>query len=220
MIQKKPKYFKLFLLILLISSILRFWRIDALTTFSGDQGYDFLAVANMMKTHKITFLGPKIGPYNNIGNLYLGPAYYYLLSPALFLSGFDPLGPAVETAIMAVLTVYLIYLIGKNFLNDESGLVASALYGFNPYLISQSRAPSNPHMIPFFCALFIYSILKTVNSKFYLWPVLCGICLGVMFQLHYLAAVLIVVSVLYLLKKKQMTSLIVVLAAFVLTISP
>ncbi len=41
-----------------------------------------------------------------------------------------------------------------------------------------------------------------------------------MFQLHYLAAVLIVVSVLYLLKKKQMTSLIVVLAAFVLTISP
>jgi 4-amino-4-deoxy-L-arabinose transferase-like glycosyltransferase len=98
------------IVIILIAAILRFWRLEALTTFGGDQGYDFLIVKKILEGD-LTLLGPKIGPYNQLGNLYLGPAYYYLLAPALFLFHLDPIGAAFLTVILSLCTIFLIYLI-------------------------------------------------------------------------------------------------------------
>ena len=73
----------LFILILLAAGLLRFWRLETLTTFSGDQGYDFLIVKRMLLDSKFTLLGPKIGPYNEIGNLYLKGILYQNASSIL-----------------------------------------------------------------------------------------------------------------------------------------
>lgn len=222
MIYQKSAYFKIFLLILAAASILRFWRLDVLTTVSGDQGFDFLAVRTMVIEKNITLLGPKIGPYNEIGNLYLGPFYYYLLTPALLLWGFDPIGAAVLTVVLALFTIVLIYMIGREYFSSEAGLVASAIYALNPLLINQSRAPSNPHLIPFFSALFIYASLKLIltRSSSSVWAIVSGLALGLAFQLHYLALALAPVLVLVLLFSRQVKKLLAFAGAFVLAISP
>lgn len=209
------------ILIFSVGAILRFWNLEKLTTFSGDQGYDFLIIFRMLTNHDLTLLGPKIGPYNEIGNLYLGPIYYYLLAPALLLFNFDPIGAAILTVIFAILTVFLIYKFCLDFLTKEVGIVASALYAFNTFLIDQSRAPSNPHFLPFFSIGFLYSLKKTLqsNSKKVVWSVISGICLGTMFQLHYLSTVMSLFSALLLFKNRFRQFFVVVLS-FLFAISP
>jgi 4-amino-4-deoxy-L-arabinose transferase-like glycosyltransferase len=208
-------------LIVLAGGILRFWRLEEMTTFSGDQGYDFLIVKRMLVEKDFTLLGPKIGPYNEIGNLYLGPAYYYLLAPALLLFGLDPLGPAALTAALAILTIIIVYKITLKYLSYKTAILASFLYALNAFLITQSRASSNPHMIPFFSAAFIYALLETLYSKSskLIWPFISGITLGIMFQLHYLSVSLAPLLSLLIFKKKYKQLLFSVIS-FLFAVSP
>lgn len=210
------------IVILLFAATLRFFRIEALTTFGGDQGYDFLIVKRIIVDHHFTLLGPKIGPYNAIGNLYLGPAYYYLLAIPLVIFSLDPIGPAIFTATLAVLTVFVIYLICLKFLSKNIALLASALYAFNGFLIDQSRAASNPHFIPFFSAMTIFSAMQIFqkNSKLIIWPVVIGASLGIMFQLHYLSGFFLPLIALIMVFKKQLKVLILTIASFLVFMSP
>lgn len=210
------------IIILLFATILRFFRIEALTTFGGDQGYDFLIVKRIIVDHHFTLLGPKIGPYNSIGNLYLGPAYYYLLVIPLIIFSLDPIGPAVFTAILAIFTIFIIYLICLKFLSKNIALLASAFYAFNAFLIDQSRAASNPHFIPFFSALTIFSAMQIIQkkSKLIIWPVVIGASSGIMFQLHYLSGFFLLLIVFLMVFKKEFKILILTIASFLILISP
>ncbi len=220
---KKITSFTLIIFLIIFgAALLRFWRLESLTTFMGDQGYDFIIVKRMVAGEKFTMLGPKIGPYNQQGNLYLGPAYYYLLTPALLLSNLDPIGPAILTVILAILTVAIIYIIGTEFFSKPIAALASAIYAFNPFLISQSRASSNPHLIPFFSAAFIYATLKMTvgKSKKLVWQAVVGISLGIMFQLHYLASALFIPTLIMLAYFKKFKEMLFIAFFFVLAISP
>lgn len=209
-------------LILILAAVLRFWRLEELTTFGGDQGYDFLIVKRMIVDGDFTLLGPKIGPYNEIGNLYLGPAYYYLLAPFLLLFSFDPIGPAVLTVVLSLATILLIYLIGIKFFTKPIAFLTASFYSFNAFLTDQSRAPSNPHLIPFFAALATYCILEIVikKSKSIAWPLICGFSLGIMFQLHYLTVSFAVSVVLIFLTARNLKDILLVSMAFIAAISP
>lgn len=193
----KPNKFSacLIILIILTGLFLRLHNISFTTTFGGDQGYDLAAVRKIVVQKDITLLGPKIGPYNSYGNLYLGPAYYYLLLPGLVAANFDPVGPAIFTALLAVVTIFLIYKICELYLNRVIGLLAALLYATNPFLIHQSQASSNPHLTPFFAALTLLSILKMRTSKYLIWPIVAGLSSGIAFQLHYLGISLLLISI-------------------------
>lgn len=213
---------RLILIIIIIAAILRFWNLERLTTFGGDQGYDYLKVRLMFTDAKPTLLGPKIGPYNQIGNLYLGPAYYYILAPSLYLANFDPIGPAALTVFFSLGTIFLIYIVANKFVSYPVALMSSATYALSSFLIAQSRAPSNPHLIPLFAAVLLFSLMmileKKSNSTF--WSFISGISLGVMFQLHYLATALIFSSVLFLIINKRLKEFVIVIVSFIVAISP
>lgn len=212
---------KLIILILALSLLLRLFNIEALTTFSGDQGYDFLQIKSILDGN-ISLLGPKIGPYSELGNLYLGPAYYYILAPSLYLFRFDPLGPAVATAILSTLTVALIYLFCIRFFSKNTAIFSSLLYAINPFIITQSRAASNPHLIPTFAILAIFLILLVGlgNTKNKFQVASSGVNIGIIFQLHYIGAILLPIFFLYLLFQKKIKESLFFLLGFLLAISP
>lgn len=201
----KPKLLNIFLIsaILSLALILRLHNISYRTTFGGDQGYDLAAIRNIVVNKDITLLGPKIGPYNSDSNLYLGPAYYYLLLPSLVIANFDPVGPAVFTALLSVLTIFLIYKICVSYLNRTIALLAALLYAINPFLVTQSQSSSNPHLTPFFSALALLSVLKMRASKNIVWPIFAGVCSGIAFQLHYLGISLIILCAVSIVKNKR-----------------
>src|SRR3989338_4039144 len=116
---KIKKYLPLFILILIISiaAFFRLYRIREYIAFLGDEGRDVLVVKRMIVDHKFTLLGP----ITSVGSIYMGPAYYYLMIPFLWLFGLDPVGPAVMVAMAAVATVYVVYRTGRDFFGPVTG---------------------------------------------------------------------------------------------------
>src|SRR3990172_11625448 len=85
-------------LILILGAFFRFYRISEYMTFLGDEGRDAIIVRRLL-VHLDPIL---IGPRTSIGDMYLGPLYYYLIAPSLFLANFSPVGPSVFVALLGI----------------------------------------------------------------------------------------------------------------------
>src|SRR5436190_14938952 len=147
--------------ILLLASVLRLYRISEFMTFLGDEGRDAIVVRRLLVKADLIF----VGPGTSIGNMYLGPLYYYMMAPALLLANFSPVGPSVMVAILGVLTVFLIWFIARQWFGKVPALISSFLYAISTTAIFFSRSSWNPNIMPFFALLCIYSIWKIYNEK-------------------------------------------------------
>lgn len=196
-LQKKENL--LLLLILLVGAFLRLYRIADYMTFLGDEGRDVLVVKRLIVDHHIPFLGPTA----SVGGFFLGPIYYYLMTPFLWLFGLNPVGPAVMVALFGIATIHLLYLTCETFFNKKAAIFASSLYALSPLVIAYSRSSWNPNLVPFFSLLLIYSLYKAVNSKNRIWFLIIGLCIGVGLQLHYLFTFLVPVALVFLLINQE-----------------
>lgn len=191
------------LLILGIGALLRLYRIRDYLVFLGDEGRDVLVVKRILLDHKFTLLGP----VTSVGGMYLGPIYYYFMAPFLWLSNFDPVGPAIMVALFGIATIYLIYKIGDDFFDRLTGLCASLLYATSPLVIIYSRSSWNPNVVPFFSVLLIYSLLQAFVNKKWLWLFFAGLSFGVGLQLHYITLFFAVIFVLLFILNRSAISL-------------
>jgi len=178
--------FILLIIILLLASFLRLYRISEYMTFLGDEGRDSIIVRRFLVNGDI-FL---IGPGTSIGNMYLGPLYYYMMAPALLLAAFSPVGPAVQIAVLGVVTVFLIWHIAREWFGSVAGVVASVLYAISPTVIIYSRSSWNPNIMPFFALLCIYCMWKVWVHKRYLWLLVLGVSMAFVLQSHYMGLLL------------------------------
>ncbi len=141
-------------LILLVGAFLRLYKIDQYMTFLGDEGRDVIIVRRLLVDGDLIL----IGPGTSIGNMYLGPLYYYMMAPALLLANFSPVGPAVQIALLGTATIFFVWYLARDWFGQLAALVASALYAIAPTIIVHSRFSWNPNIMPFFALLVIYSI--------------------------------------------------------------
>ncbi len=175
---------KLFLTIVVIgiSAFTHLYRIDKTFIFQNDEGRDALIAYRMIETRSPVLLGPE----TSVGNMYLGPFYYFLMVPALSLSSLDPVGPAVMVAILGIATTGLLILLGKKHFNFPTGLYAGIFYSLSPVMVHYSRSSWNPNVIPFFTILLFFCIpfrkLKHLLAF--------GALTGIIFQLHYVALII------------------------------
>ncbi|MDZ7586952.1 MAG: hypothetical protein U0946_04300, partial [Patescibacteria group bacterium] len=65
-----------------LGAILRFYRLPQTLQFLGDQGRDALVLKDLV----VNFNLPFIGPITSVGGFYLGPLYYYLMAPFLWVA--------------------------------------------------------------------------------------------------------------------------------------
>ncbi len=177
----------LLILILLLALGLRTYRIGEFMTFLGDEGRDVRIVRDLVTKGNLVFIGPQ----TSIGNMYLGPLYYYMMAPALLLSGLNPVGPAVMIALLGTLTVWLTWFVGRRWFGPAAGLVAALLYAVSPVAIIYARASWNPNPMPFFALLCIWGIYEVWQSKKYFWLPIVGVSYAFALQMHYLGLLLI-----------------------------
>ena len=178
------------LFVIMPAAFMRLYRISEYLTFLGDEGRDVLVVKRMLIDGKFTLLGP----ITSVGSIYMGPVYYYLMSPFLYLWNFNPTGPAVMVALLSLATVFLIYRIGKEFFSPLAGLAASFLYAISPLTVIYGRSSWNPNVVPFFATLYMYCLMKAVLNKEYRWLVGSGLALGILIQLHYVAFMFFIIT--------------------------
>lgn len=173
--------------IISLALFLRLYKISEFLTFLGDEGRDVRIVRDLITKGNLVFIGPQ----TSIGNMYLGPLYYYLMAPALGLFGLNPVGPAVMNTLLGTLTVFGVWLVGRAWFSPLTGLVASLLYAISPVTIIYSRSSWNPNPTPLFaliCAFGIYQIWRKKNFNWLPWT---GIALASALQMHYLSLLLI-----------------------------
>lgn len=177
------------ILLLLIAIFFRFWRVRDYVVFLGDEGRDMIVMRKIFTERKLPFLGPTA----SVGGFYLGPIYYWMAAPFLWLWRYDPAGPAYFVAVLGVATVFLLY----KFLRDTVGfwpaILASSLYATAPLIVRYSRSSWNPNPLPFFALLLMYFLYLGILKKRYFYFLLAGASLGLAVQLHYLATILIAI---------------------------
>ncbi|HET9947149.1 MAG TPA: glycosyltransferase family 39 protein [Patescibacteria group bacterium] len=184
----------LVLLILLVAAFMRLYKIADYLTFLGDEGRDVLVVYNILHGH-LTLLGPT----SSVGGFFLGPIYYYIMAPSLWLAGYSPVGPAVMIALFGVVAVWLVYYVGSHFFNKTAGIIAAALFAINPLVILYSRSSWNPNLMPLTTLLMLFVLYKAVEKKSVGLYAIVGILYGIAMQLHYIEVFLGPMMALYFL---------------------
>ncbi|KKQ89767.1 MAG: hypothetical protein UT12_C0008G0011 [Candidatus Curtissbacteria bacterium GW2011_GWC2_38_9] len=190
------------IIILIIAAILRFWRLEALTTFGGDQGYDLENIRPILKGN-LTLLGPRIGPYNGLSTLYLGPFYYYLLAPFIWLTKLDPIGASYATVLARLVTIFLIYLVTKKIFSVNAAIISGVIATLSPYWVNYLGFPSNPYFILPITSLIIFLLtVKKKNSPIIF--AIFGLLTGFAFHLHYLGLIILPAFLIYLLNNREL----------------
>jgi 4-amino-4-deoxy-L-arabinose transferase-like glycosyltransferase len=202
----------LIIFILLLAAFLRLYKIGDYMEFLGDQGRDVVIVRDFIKNGNLFFIGPQ----TSIGNMYLGPFYYYLIAPALLLANFSPIGPAIFVALLSVLTAFLIFMITSQYFSKNTSYIAAFLFSISPVVIKYSNFSWNPNIMPLFALLFIYFI----SQKKYIFASLSFImCLNS----HYLALALLLPAI-YIValdyKKFKIKDFYIPLLIFLLSLTP
>ncbi|MFH1289421.1 MAG: glycosyltransferase family 39 protein [Patescibacteria group bacterium] len=185
--------FILLFLILVLASILRFYKIDQYMTFLGDEGRDAIAVKRM-----VVDLKPRlIGPVTSIGNMYLGPLYYYFIAPSMLIGNLSPVSLAAFVAMIGVITVGLVWMTAREWFGKFAGICSSFLFAISPVVIIYSRSSWNPNVMPFFAILTAWGVYQVWVKRNYLWLLGLGVTLSFATQSHYLGILLIPFAALF-----------------------
>ncbi len=123
-IKNNKKETILLIAILLLGSFLRLYRIGEYMTFLGDEGRDVIIVRRFLVDFDLML----IGPGTSIGNMYLGPLYYYMMAFPLWLFNYSPVGPAVQVALLGVVTIFMVWYITRKWF-PVKGIVTAGVHG-------------------------------------------------------------------------------------------
>ena len=138
------------LAILAVGAFLRLYRIGEYMTFLGDEGRDVIVVRRLL----VNFDPILVGPGTSIGNMYLGPIYYYMIAPFLWLFNYSPVGPSVMVALFSVATIFLTWFVAREWFGKLAAFVAALFFAVSPTTIIFSKSSWNPNIMPFFVQFF------------------------------------------------------------------
>jgi len=182
--------------------ILRIWRLEALTTFGGDQGYDIEKIWQILHGN-FTLLGPQISRFGGT-TLYVGPLYYYFMAPFLFLANFDPIGISLSAIFARIITTLFIYLATKKLFNSKAAIFAAIISAVSPYWVNSLGPPSQAYFVPatiaaaFFLLIKLHESNKTkIKSQIFIYFAL-GFLIGLNLNFHYLGAIFAVPLLVYI----------------------
>jgi hypothetical protein len=188
MIERLRRYIEKYSLVILLvvaAAFLRLYNFEPSLMFQGDQGRDAMIVADIFRKSDLAF----IGPVTSVGNMYLGPLYYYFMLPFLMATYPSPVGPAYGVALLSIITTVLMFVLGKQMVGSRAAYLASFLYSFSAIAVMYSRFSWNPNPAPLVGLLLLYSTWKaTQNSKWWIWV---GVWVACIIQLHYLTLLVV-----------------------------
>jgi 4-amino-4-deoxy-L-arabinose transferase-like glycosyltransferase len=202
----------LLMLILLLASFLRFFRINELLGFWYDQGRDALVIWDFIYKGK-TFL---IGPTTGIEGVFRGPWYYWVITPFYFLGKGNPLWPNIFLILTSIVAIFVLYKLGEKVGGQRTGLLAALTASVSYYVIGASRWLSNPTPMLIISVLLILAVFRFLEKKTWSLPLialLVGMALqfGSAMEIWYIPAL----ALIFILKRKILPGFkIIILSSF------
>lgn len=176
----------LFLVLLIIGGLLRFFNFQESVEFNSDFGRDSLFAMRIL-TEKPTLLGAQA----SAGGFYLGPLYFYSVALVYWLVGFSPQIMSAVFISLNILASYLIYKFLKKNISPAAGIFGLALFTFNPLLVLSSRGATHVPMMPIITVVSMMALYQSLKKKKMFWHVVSGLAFGLFFHVHFTSLLLL-----------------------------
>ncbi len=174
--------------LLLLAAVLRLPNLATRGTWDSDQGHDMLMLRDLVR-HGIV---PLLGPPTSIGDVHHGALYYYLLSPAAFLTGGDsPLAVTVLIALAGIAAVVVTWWLARSIGGPVAGLVAGLAMAVSASAVEESTFIWNPNLIALSSAIALAGAWKAWSGGRPRWWLVAGIGLAVTMQCHVLGVTML-----------------------------
>ncbi|MCR4329733.1 MAG: glycosyltransferase family 39 protein [Candidatus Roizmanbacteria bacterium] len=211
------------LIIIAIAAFLRFYNISSFATFLGDQGRDALIMQDIVTLKHF----PAIGPPTSVGLIYMGPFFYYLIAPFLLIANFNPLGPAIGTALYSLIGLAIVGLMTQRYTNKTTASLCMLALAISSFLTDAAKFAWNPNLLPYFAFATFYFYYEMIVKRNYAAAFLTGLLFGFSLQLHPLVLLTAVglvlgvfISLLRTKDKKILTLILVAIVGFTLATAP
>lgn len=157
------KYLLIFILILAFG--LRFIKLDTYPAFNADEAALGYNAYSLLLTGKDEH-GNKWPIHFQSFNDYKPGGYVYMIMPFVKLFGLNEWSVRVPNALLAVLSVYVLYLLTEILFKDKRISLLSALFlAISPWHIHFSRGGWEVNTATFFILLAVYGFLKYISVK-------------------------------------------------------
>lgn len=115
------------------------------------------------------------------------PGHISLISLMSIFVGLEDYTSLIISAIFGILTIFLIYLVGRGMYSRESGLWAAFLIAISPYHLYYSRSGYSFTSALFFYILgiYLYYLSQVARSRKLLKLLISGICIGLAIACHH-----------------------------------
>lgn len=204
------------ILILSLGLFLRTHSLASLAPFDWDQNRDYLEVSKIV-SGKPTLIGPVA---RGEGGFFLGPLYYYLLTPLYLITGGNPISLPLTSVLIDSLTIALILVLGYSLKNVSFGYIFALLYSVSPSVIDSSRISWNVIMVPLWFIATMYYLNKPKYSNLELF--LGGVLAASTWHIH--AALIPLAPLLMLFKARSLSlftpRILFIIAGYLLPLSP
>ena len=173
------RYVQLLLSLTIVGLILRFFNL----------GYNSLWL-DEASTHNFAILSlPEIWKATTGGEF--NPPLFYWVEHCMLAFGNNEVVLRFVPALLGVLTIPLIYYVGKEFMDRNVGIIAAAAFAFSPFLIFYSQEARAYSMMLFFVAfamIFYFRAMKTNDIRN--WAIF-GLFSALAFWSHFYSLVII-----------------------------
>lgn len=153
---------KIIFLILFLGIVYRlFISANGNFIFNMDNARDMIDVREMVVLGKMRL----IGPTTSIDGVYFGPFWYYMLAIPFVLTGGNPYGSIVlEILLWAVGGYFLLSLVYKYY-GKLSLFAVSLLWLASNFIVLGTQYAFNPNPVLFLTPVFIFSLLKYIETQ-------------------------------------------------------
>lgn len=152
----------LLIILFLASFVIRWYRLPEHLYFGFEQGRDAVIIRDISRLKDFQLVGPK----TDIGGLFHGAWYYYLMVIPFLLSKGNPLGLAAFQVLLSSATVLLIYAGVRSVTSSKSlGLIAAIIGMFSYESILYARWISNVSPAMLFIPLGMFMVWKYKTTK-------------------------------------------------------
>ena len=118
--------------------------------------------------------------------IFIGPAYYYLVTVAYFFTNLDPIAAGFFAGASSVFAFFIFYFLTKKILSKEIALITIFINTFSFFVIGHDRIQWPISLIPPLSLIIFFSLYRVITGRVQ-YLLLLATAIGFSFNLHFTA---------------------------------
>jgi 4-amino-4-deoxy-L-arabinose transferase-like glycosyltransferase len=168
-ILKKPRNFCLTHRVTIICVIftvafvfLRFYELPERAHLGWDQADSAWAAKSILEDNPLRLEGV---PIKGNASIYLGPLYYYLITPFYYFTNLDMIASPIFAGVVSLMSFGIFYLITKRLFDTPTTLLALCIYTFSTAVINSDWMQAAYTLIPIISYAVFYFLYKILTGQ-------------------------------------------------------